>query len=69
MGVRDRGELADQRRGEKDEPDEAPPCNCMVSLRLSRWLARHARPALSRIVATRPGRVLVLGQMLALRLP
>ena len=40
------------------------PLYCMVSLRLSRWLARHARPALSRIVATRPGRVLVLGQML-----
>jgi pimeloyl-ACP methyl ester carboxylesterase len=41
------------------------PWYCMVSLRLSRWLAAHAGPALSRIVATRPGRVLVLGQMLA----
>jgi pimeloyl-ACP methyl ester carboxylesterase len=41
------------------------PLYCMVSLRLSRWLARHAGPALSRIVATRPGRMLVLGQMLA----
>lgn len=41
------------------------PLYCMASLRLSRWLAEHAGPALSRIVATRPGRVLVLGQMLA----
>jgi pimeloyl-ACP methyl ester carboxylesterase len=41
------------------------PLYCMVSLRLSRWLAAHAGPALSRIVATRPGRVVVLGQMLA----
>ena len=40
------------------------PLYCMVSLRLSRWLARHAGPALSRIVATRPGRVVALGQML-----
>lgn len=40
------------------------PRYCMTSLRLSRWLAFHAGPALSRIVATRPGRVLVLGQML-----
>ena len=40
------------------------PLYCMVSLRLSRWLAAHAGPALSRIVATRPGRVVVLGQML-----
>jgi pimeloyl-ACP methyl ester carboxylesterase len=41
------------------------PLYCMVSLRLSRWLAAHAGPALARIVATRPGRILVLGQMLA----
>ena len=41
------------------------PLYCMVSLRLSRWLARHAGPALSRIVATRPGRMLVFGQLLA----
>jgi pimeloyl-ACP methyl ester carboxylesterase len=40
------------------------PLYCMVSLRLSRWLARHAGPVLSRMVATRPGRVLVLGQVL-----
>jgi pimeloyl-ACP methyl ester carboxylesterase len=40
------------------------PLYCRVSLRLSRWLARHARPALSRIVTTRPGRVFVLGQFL-----
>ena len=37
----------------------------MVSLRLSRWLARHAGPALGKIVATRPGRMLVFGQLLA----
>ncbi len=41
------------------------PLYCRASLRLSRWLASHAGPALSRIVGTRPGRVLVLGQMLA----
>jgi pimeloyl-ACP methyl ester carboxylesterase len=41
------------------------PLYCMVSLRLSRWLAKHAGPTLSKIVATRPGRVVVLGQMLA----
>jgi pimeloyl-ACP methyl ester carboxylesterase len=41
------------------------PLYCMVSLRLSRWLARHAGPTLSRIVATRPGRMLVLGQLIA----
>jgi pimeloyl-ACP methyl ester carboxylesterase len=40
------------------------PLYCMVSLRLSRWLARHAGAALSRIVGTRAGRVLVLGQLL-----
>ena len=39
------------------------PLYCRVTLRLSRWLARHARPALSTIVFTRPGRVLVLGQI------
>ena len=36
----------------------------MVSLRLSRWLASHAGPALGKIVATRPGRMLVLSQLL-----
>jgi pimeloyl-ACP methyl ester carboxylesterase len=41
------------------------PLYCTVSLRLSRWLASRAGPALSRAVATRPGRVLVFGQMLA----
>jgi pimeloyl-ACP methyl ester carboxylesterase len=41
------------------------PWYCMVSLRLSRWLARHAGTALSKIVATRPGRAVVLGQVLA----
>ena len=41
------------------------PWYCMVSLRLSRWLARHARPALAKIMATRPGRAIVLGQVLA----
>ena len=41
------------------------PLYCMASLRLSRWLAVHAGTALSRIVGTRAGRVLVLGQMLA----
>ena len=44
---------------------DGTPCYCMVSLRLSRWLARHAGTALSKIVATRPGRAVVLGQMLA----
>jgi pimeloyl-ACP methyl ester carboxylesterase len=44
---------------------QGTPLYCMVSLRLSRWLARHAGPALSRIVATGPGRAFVLGQMLA----
>jgi pimeloyl-ACP methyl ester carboxylesterase len=39
------------------------PLYCRVTLRLSRWLARHARPVLSTIVTTRPGRVLVLGQI------
>lgn len=41
------------------------PLYCMVSLRLSRWLAAHAGKALSTIVATRAGRVFVLGQILA----
>ncbi len=44
---------------------DGTPWYCMVSLRLSRWLARHAGPALARIVATRPGRAVVLGQVLA----
>jgi pimeloyl-ACP methyl ester carboxylesterase len=33
-----------------------------ISLRASRWLARHADPLLSRLVASRLGRTLVLGQ-------
>ena len=41
------------------------PLYCRASLRLSHWLASHARPALSRVVAAGPGRVLVFGQMLA----
>jgi pimeloyl-ACP methyl ester carboxylesterase len=41
------------------------PWYCMVSLRLSRWLTRHAGPALAKIVATRPGRAIVLGQVFA----
>jgi pimeloyl-ACP methyl ester carboxylesterase len=41
------------------------PLYCMMSLRLSRWLASRAGPALSKIIATRPGRVVVFGQMLA----
>jgi pimeloyl-ACP methyl ester carboxylesterase len=41
------------------------PLYCMVSLRVSRWLAVHAGPVLSRVVGTRPGRAVVLGQMLA----
>jgi pimeloyl-ACP methyl ester carboxylesterase len=40
------------------------PLYCMMSLRLSRWLATHAGRALSWLVGTRPGRVIVLGQML-----
>jgi len=44
---------------------DGTPWYCMVSLRVSRWLARHARPALSKIMATRPGRAVVLGQILA----
>ena len=44
---------------------DGAPWYCRVSLRVSRWLARHARPALSKIMATRPGRAVVLGQILA----
>jgi pimeloyl-ACP methyl ester carboxylesterase len=44
---------------------DGAPWYCMVSLRLSRWLARHAGPTLAKIVATRPGRAVVLGQVLA----
>jgi pimeloyl-ACP methyl ester carboxylesterase len=33
-----------------------------ISLRASRWLARHAGPVLSRVVGSRLGRALVLGQ-------
>jgi pimeloyl-ACP methyl ester carboxylesterase len=38
------------------------PRYCRVSLRASRWLSRHAARPLSRLVATRLGRALVLGQ-------
>jgi pimeloyl-ACP methyl ester carboxylesterase len=38
------------------------PRYCRVSLRATRWLARHAAGPLSRLVRFRPGRVLVLGQ-------
>ena len=38
------------------------PAYCRVSLRVTRWLARHAAGPLSRLVRFRPGRVLVLGQ-------
>jgi len=38
------------------------PAYCRVSLRATRWLARHAAGPLSRLVRFRPGRVLVLGQ-------
>ena len=38
------------------------PLYCRVSLRASRWLARHAARPLSRLVRYRLGRVLVLGQ-------
>jgi pimeloyl-ACP methyl ester carboxylesterase len=38
------------------------PLYCRVSLRASRWLARHAARPLSGLVGFRPGRVLVLGQ-------
>ena len=34
----------------------------MISLRTTRWLARHASTTLSRLVATRVGRNMVLGQ-------
>ena len=38
------------------------PRYCRVSLRATRWLARHAAGPLSRLVSFRPGRVIVLGQ-------
>jgi pimeloyl-ACP methyl ester carboxylesterase len=38
------------------------PLYCRISLRASRWLAKHAARALFRLVSYRPGRVLVLGQ-------
>jgi pimeloyl-ACP methyl ester carboxylesterase len=38
------------------------PGYCRVSLRATRWFARHAAGPLSRLVGSRPGRVLVLGQ-------
>jgi pimeloyl-ACP methyl ester carboxylesterase len=38
------------------------PLYCRISLRASRWLARHAVRPLSRLVRYRLGRVLVLGQ-------
>ena len=41
---------------------ERTPRYCWISLRLSRWLAYHARPILDRLVDHAAGRVLVLGQ-------
>lgn len=38
------------------------PLYCRVTLRTTRWLARHAPGPLSRLVAYRAGRILVLGQ-------
>jgi pimeloyl-ACP methyl ester carboxylesterase len=38
------------------------PLYCRISLRTSRWLARHAARPLSRLVRYRLGRVVVLGQ-------
>jgi pimeloyl-ACP methyl ester carboxylesterase len=38
------------------------PLYCLVSLRITRWACRHASGMLSRLVAHRPGRILVLGQ-------
>jgi pimeloyl-ACP methyl ester carboxylesterase len=38
------------------------PLYCRISLRATRWLARHAARPLSRLVRYRLGRVLVLGQ-------
>jgi pimeloyl-ACP methyl ester carboxylesterase len=38
------------------------PLYCRMSLRLTRWLARHAAGPLSRLVACRAGRIVVLGQ-------
>lgn len=41
---------------------QGAPLYCRISLRASRWLARHAARPLSRLVRYRLGRVLVLGQ-------
>jgi pimeloyl-ACP methyl ester carboxylesterase len=38
------------------------PRYCLVTLRATRWASRHAAGVLSRLVAYRPGRILVLGQ-------
>jgi pimeloyl-ACP methyl ester carboxylesterase len=38
------------------------PAYCWLSLRLTRFLAARARPVLRRLVRTRPGRALILGQ-------
>jgi pimeloyl-ACP methyl ester carboxylesterase len=38
------------------------PLYCRISLRVSRWLTQHAAGLLSRLVAYRLGRILVLGQ-------
>lgn len=38
------------------------PLYCRASLKASRWLTRRAPGLLSRLVSTRPGRILVLGQ-------
>ena len=38
------------------------PLYCRISLRGSRWLSQHAAGLLNRVVGSRPGRALVLGQ-------
>jgi pimeloyl-ACP methyl ester carboxylesterase len=40
------------------------PLYCRASLRTTRWLCRHAAGPLNRLVTSRPGRLLALGQIL-----
>jgi pimeloyl-ACP methyl ester carboxylesterase len=40
------------------------PLYCLASLRITRWVSRHAAGVLTRLVAYRLGRILVLGQTL-----
>jgi pimeloyl-ACP methyl ester carboxylesterase len=42
---------------------DGTPLYCRVSLRVTRWLARHAAGPLFRLVNHRPGRVVVLSQL------